>query len=56
MHNVRIKYEEIITNTSILQKLSSRNDLIIMEAILIKQTRPIINLKDEGITRILKIF
>jgi hypothetical protein len=55
-HNVRIKYGEIITNTSILQRSSSRNDLLIMEALLIKERRPIINLKDEGRTRILRIF
>lgn len=56
VHQIRIKYDEIIKNTSILEKLNNRNDLIVMEAILIKKGRPIINLKDEGITRVLRIF
>jgi hypothetical protein len=52
VHGERIKYNEIINNTSILQRLRMRSDLLIMEAILIKQCRPIINLKDEGKTKI----
>ena len=56
VHQKRVKYDEIILNTSILQRLRTRDDLLIMEAILIKEHRPIINLKDEGITKILKIF
>ena len=56
VHNKRIKYDDIIQSTSILQRLKTRSDLLIMEAILIKERRPIINLKDEGKTRILQIF
>ena len=35
---------------SILQRFSSWNDLLIMEALLIKESNPIIILKDEGKT------
>jgi hypothetical protein len=55
-HDRRFTKDEILQNTSIITKCRSDYDIRIMEALLIKERRPKINLKDEGITKTLYIF
>jgi len=55
-HKIRISYDNIIRNTKNLKKDQNKEDLIILEALLIKSQVPNINMQEEGSYRILKIF
>lgn len=55
-HNIRPTYEEILNNTEVLSRCHDRHELIILEALYIKQEKPTINLQNEGSQRVLKIF
>ena len=55
-HNRRFSKIEIFENTKVIKKDLNSNNLRILEAILIKERRPKINLKDEGFVRTLRIF
>ena len=55
-HNCNITGSQILPNIKILAKLSGKADLIILEALLIKPQRPMINIQTEDFNRVLKIF
>lgn len=55
-HNINITGSQMINNTNTLIQLHNKQDLIIMEALLIKQHKPIINIQTEDFNRTLKIF
>ena len=55
-HGRTIGYKEILRNIKILHRASTRNDLAILEALNIKEHNPLLNNKEEGKTKILKIF
>ena len=55
-HGFRPTKESILKNTKIIDKAPCREDLMLKEALYIKQIKPIINKKDEGIVKTLKIF
>ena len=55
-HNCNITGSQILPNIKILDKLSGEADLMILEALLIKQQRPMINMQAEDFNRVLKIF
>jgi hypothetical protein len=55
-HNKRFSKQDMFGNTKSIANESCLNDLRILEALYIKERRPPINLKDEGITRTLFIF
>ena len=46
----------ILPDISILSKTSNKIDLILLEALLIKQHKPIINIQTDGFNRTLSIF
>lgn len=56
IHNSRIKCKEMLENTEILHKTNNKRNIIILEALSIKQLSPSLNSQEEGTTRILKIF
>ena len=55
-HGFRPTKESILKNTKIIDRAPCREDLMLKEALYIKQIKPIINKKDEGIVKTLKIF
>ena len=55
-HKIRPTKENILENTKIIRKGKNKEDLMLMEALYIKNYRPIINRKDEGLVKTLKIF
>ena len=55
-HSFKIKTAEILTNTEIARQLNTKEDLIIAEALYIKERNPTINAQREGETRVLSIF
>ena len=55
-HNCNITGSQILPNIKILAKLFGKADLMILEALLIKQQRPMINIQAEDFNRVLKIF
>ena len=55
-HKIKIRTNNILENTTVLFHSPEKSDLLIAEALLIKQKSPIINNQKEGETRILKIF
>lgn len=46
----------MLPNVTVLTRAQNKQDLIIMEALLIKQHQPVINTQAEDFNRILKIF
>ena len=52
----KLTKELIIENMKILKKGYERNELFILEAIIIKETNPKINKQEENFVRTLKIF
>ena len=56
IHDRRFSKDEILKNTTIITKCRNDYDLKILEALYIKEKKPRINLKDEGITKTLYIF
>lgn len=55
-HNCNITGSQILPNVSVLAKLNNKVDLVIMEALLIKQEQPLINIQTDDFNRTLKIF
>ena len=55
-HNCNISGSQIQQNIKILAKLSGKADVMILEALLIKQLRPMINIQAEDFNRVSKIF
>ena len=55
-HGENITGSQIIPKIKILAKLNNKTDLCIMEALLIKQEKPIINIQTDDFNRTLKIF
>ena len=55
-HNKNITGSEMLANVTVLARAQNKQDLIIMEALLIKQHQPVINTQAEDFNRILKIF
>ena len=55
-HRTRPTHQELLNNTNILRKFHTRDKLMLYEALYIKEIKPYINKKDEGITHTLKIF
>lgn len=55
-HNSRISTSEILDNTKVLNYSNVKQDLLILEALHIKQKNPTLNGQREGETRILKVF
>ena len=55
-HNCNITGSQIVPNIKILAKLSGKVDLMILEALLIKQQRPMSIIQAEDFNRVLKIF
>ena len=55
-HNRKIGYKEMLEHTNVVSRKSSRQDLLIMEALSIKNFKPELNNKEEGCVRILRIF
>ena len=55
-HGLRPTKHCILNNTKILRRGNNREDLMLLEALYIKEYVPIINRKDEGFTKTLKIF
>jgi hypothetical protein len=55
-HNKKITTQEIVSNTKVIKKLPTKTDLLIAEALLIKEHNPTLNAQREGETRILSIF
>ena len=56
VHNHKIKTSEAIENTTIVHRSQDRIELVIAEALLIKQDEPPLNNQREGETRILHVF
>ena len=57
LHNINtIKTADLIPHVKILHKSADRRNLILTEAIYIKQERPNLNAQNEGSEKILKIF
>jgi len=52
----RVTKAELLSGVKILRYGTSKRELIMTEAVLIKQERPTLNSQDEGADRILKIF
>ena len=55
-HGIRPTKYCILNNTKILRRGNTREDLMLLEALCIKQYVPIINRKDEGFIKTLQIF
>jgi len=52
----QVSKTELIANTDILRSCSTKRELLMTEALLIKQEKPSLNSQDEGADRVLKIF
>ena len=55
-HRIKIKTQEILDNTEIIRHFPTKEDLIIAEALSIKESNPTLNAQREGETRVLSIF
>lgn len=55
-HKTRPTFQNIIDNMKILKTFHKRDDLMLYEALLIKERKPIINLQTNNFTRTLKLF
>jgi hypothetical protein len=56
IHKTKINTNSILLSTIILRKLHKKEDLLIAEALLIKENNPLMNGQREGEIRVLKIF
>ena len=56
VHNRKTKSSDALENTEILHRSQDRKELMIAEALLIKQHEPRVNNQREGDTRILNVF
>ena len=55
-HNKVLNLEHCINNTEIIAKNNNRQELIILEALLIKQKKPLINIQTDNFSTVLNIF
>ena len=55
-HRARPYTRELLESTTVIYKNSSKLNMQIAEALLIKQHKPLLNQQDEGTIRVLKIF
>ena len=55
-HNLKITTSEIRTATKVMKHFNRKDELLIAEALLIKQENPSLNRQHEGDTRVLSIF
>ena len=55
-HGHKITTNEILSNIEVLRQLNNKEDLIIAEALFIKEKNPSLNGQMEGAERILTIF
>ena len=55
-HNKELNLEYCINNTKIIAKNNNRQELIILEALLIKQKKPLINIQTDNFSTVLNIF
>ena len=55
-HNSKPLTKELLSSTKILYRGKNKLELTIIEALLIKEHQPILNMQEEGYHRILKIF
>ena len=55
-HNKNLDLETCINNTKIIGNNNNRRELIILESLLIKQKRPLINIQTDKFDTVLKIF
>jgi len=55
-HDSNITGKHMLPNVTVLQKCNDRRDLIIMEALMIKEFKPVINIQTDDFNRTLKIF
>lgn len=56
VHQTNITGTKMLENVTVMTKLHNKRDLIIMEALLIKQHKPIINIQTDDFNRTLKVF
>ena len=56
VHNKKLTTNNIIDCTSVIEAHNNKQDLILAEALLIKDENPLLNSQKEGQTRILHIF
>ena len=55
-HSTKLTTKEILDNTSVLHRFYTKDELVIAEALLIKEMNPPLNAQNEGETRVLLIF
>ena len=55
-HDKNIDIETCMENSKIIGRKNNRRELIVLESILIKQKRPIINIQTDKFDTVLKIF
>ena len=55
-HNKVLNLEHCINNTEIIAMNNNRQELIILEALLIKQKKPLINIQTDNFSTVLNIF
>ena len=55
-HNIDLSRTQMVAHTKILYHAPDFHRLTIMEALLIRRDKPVINLQDTGQTRILQLF
>jgi len=56
VHNQVVKRDILVANTDIVTRVNDVNRLQLTEALIIKNTKPSINLQDTGFCRTLKLF
>ena len=55
-HHLNMTGSQMIPNVTVLAKMSDKMDVAIMEALLIKEHKPVINIQTSDFNRILKVF
>ena len=56
VHNTKPLTQELLSSTQVLYRNPHQQDLLIAEALLIKEHQPYLNQQEEGNTRVLRIF
>ena len=56
LHKSKIGYKDILKDIKILCKKNNKQELVLAEALLIKEMKPYLNSQEEGSTRILQVF
>ena len=55
-HEINVNVNYLKENTTIIGKKNTKQELLYLEALLIKQKNPKINIQSENFTSVLKIF